>query len=211
MLEKLDPAMWSFGGGTALSLVWLKHRVSYDFDFFIKDIQLIPYLSPRLIQEDYPGLEEYTEMPFWIKVVIQGIKVDFLYSKSLTEPGQTEKVVMGRKLYVDTPEEIALKKLLLQPELRPRDVYDMAVIVSNKRLKRVLGDEIIRVGIPLSKAVHFAHASSKMQSSEIYLEEVEQLRVPQRFGEIAMAAPLHVEAFFREVGKRIMEMEDGPR
>lgn len=41
ILGKLRKEQWTFGGGTALSLVWLQHRISLDLNFFINDIQLI--------------------------------------------------------------------------------------------------------------------------------------------------------------------------
>lgn len=53
LLDRLPPSgrpiEWALGGGTVLMLHYV-HRTSRDIDFFLKDAQLLPSLSPRLNQ-----------------------------------------------------------------------------------------------------------------------------------------------------------------
>ena len=44
ILEDYDITSWSFGGGTALSLLYYQHRMSYDIDIFLDDYNEIQRL-----------------------------------------------------------------------------------------------------------------------------------------------------------------------
>jgi hypothetical protein len=44
ILEDYNITAWSFGGGTALSLLCYQHRMSYDIDIFVEDYSEIQRL-----------------------------------------------------------------------------------------------------------------------------------------------------------------------
>lgn len=54
------PVVWSLGGGTVLMFHYA-HRTSRDIDVFLKDPQLLPYLSPRLNEHAAALTRDYVE------------------------------------------------------------------------------------------------------------------------------------------------------
>ena len=44
ILEDYEIEAWSFGGGTALSYCYYRHRMSYDIDIFLEDYSAIAIL-----------------------------------------------------------------------------------------------------------------------------------------------------------------------
>lgn len=52
----------TFGGGTALAMYYFGHRLSFDIDLFVNDIQYMKFLSPKLwINEDFNFNDRYIE------------------------------------------------------------------------------------------------------------------------------------------------------
>ncbi len=48
----LKPSMIKFGGGTALSMYYFQHRLSFDIDLFVNDAQYLGFFSPKLWIDD---------------------------------------------------------------------------------------------------------------------------------------------------------------
>ncbi|BDR28519.1 hypothetical protein HSHS1_12800 [Helicobacter suis HS1] len=44
----LNPSSIKFGGGTALSMYYFQHRLSFDIDLFVNDAQCLGFFSPKL-------------------------------------------------------------------------------------------------------------------------------------------------------------------
>ncbi|WP_428738841.1 nucleotidyl transferase AbiEii/AbiGii toxin family protein [Sulfurimonas sp.] len=46
-LPNQDYSTIRFGGGTALAIYYFQHRLSFDIDLFVTDVQILNYLSPK--------------------------------------------------------------------------------------------------------------------------------------------------------------------
>ena len=46
-LPHKDNSLIMFGGGTALAIYYFQHRLSFDIDLFVRDVQILNYLSPK--------------------------------------------------------------------------------------------------------------------------------------------------------------------
>lgn len=135
--EKISDDMWCWGGGTALKL-FFRHRDSRDVDIFVRDPQIIPYLSPRV--NDYA--EEvcsgnYVEMSNFLKLKIQGREIDFIVAPNLTGLLPERIKVKNLIVPVDHPIETITKKFFYRAEsLTVRDLVDYAVVRKNLKDKK---------------------------------------------------------------------------
>lgn len=120
----------TFGGGTAL-MVQFEHRRSKDIDFFIHDPQYIPLLSPRLGGEEIWDSQDYDEAAHYLKVRYPEGEIDFIVADQLTDVALIEYPFRGWTVPMEHAVEIAIKKMYHRAEtLKPRDIFDVAVIMT---------------------------------------------------------------------------------
>jgi len=81
---------WSFGGGTALSLLYYNHRMSFDIDIFIEDAELFHkfHSNRKRIQNDLSlkdknVLASENSVTFIVETEGPGLKMDFLHFPSV--------------------------------------------------------------------------------------------------------------------------------
>ena len=122
---------WTFGGGTALALQ-IDHRISFDVDLFVPGTSLMELRPPRNaaaralmarpdVTMQHPGHYLRYEFPFG--------EIDFLSPALQTERGWETMTVMEREVAVETPVEIAVKKVRYRgARLTARDAFDIACI-----------------------------------------------------------------------------------
>ena len=113
-LNKIPARIWSWGGGTALSLYYFRHRNSFDIDIFIDDPQYFGFLSPKWFIDDAKHLSgDYQETANHIQLLtLSGIKIDFLLAPNITgKVAKNHLPIAAFEFYVDTVEEIVAKKL----------------------------------------------------------------------------------------------------
>ena len=124
---------WTWGGGSALSYRY-GHRDSEDVDIFFWNAQLLPFFSPRVNSDLEEIALRYNEMSHFIKVWIgEDSQIDFILAPSLTEEPFTVEEVMGYRIQVETPWEIATKKLLYRSyDLKVRDVVDVVAVLRHR-------------------------------------------------------------------------------
>lgn len=121
---------YTFGGGTAL-MVQFEHRRSKDIDLFTHDPQYISLLSPRLGGEEIWGSHDYDEAAHYLKVRYVEGEIDFIVSDRLTDVALIDYDFRGRTVPMEHAVEIAAKKLYHRAEgLKPRDIFDVAVIMT---------------------------------------------------------------------------------
>ncbi len=132
---QMRPPEWSFGGGTVLMLKYA-HRASKDIDIFLTDVQYLPALSPRLndVSEAIAEAGGYSEQSNCVKITTLEGEIDFVAAPHLAATPYVEQMIHGRKVRVETPEEIIVKKLFYRAvDLHPRDVFDAAVVIKHDR------------------------------------------------------------------------------
>lgn len=122
---------WALGGGTALMLhAW--HRSSKDVDLFIDDPQYLGLLSPRLNDALATGATAYDEAAHYIKLHYADGEIDVIVSPALSRQQNTTIEFHGREVPVESPVEIALKKLWHRgAQLLARDIFDIAVVAQD--------------------------------------------------------------------------------
>jgi len=135
ILEDYGIASWSFGGGTALSLLYYQHRMSYDIDIFIEDYSEIQRLidnQDEIAQNLGIPSSQISSSPSAVTFILEedgfGLKLDFVYSPALTNKAFVAKEVFGyNDVNVQTALEIIAKKLKHREKATIRDFVDYTV------------------------------------------------------------------------------------
>ncbi|MCL4431971.1 MAG: nucleotidyl transferase AbiEii/AbiGii toxin family protein [Epsilonproteobacteria bacterium] len=169
-----------FGGGTALSIYYFQHRLSFDIDLFLTDQQYLSYFSPKHWIEDTDNFDDrhYIDTHNHIGVVsANNIKVDILVdssSKSLLI--DTSKDIFSFDIRVESIEDILAKKIVFRKkDNKARDIFDIAVAISkdNNIIDNLLSNEKITqedLGIFLN-----ALENINMKKYQIAIELVEPI------------------------------------
>lgn len=181
--EKIPDSDWSFGGGSAL-MTYYNHRASKDIDIFLRDVQLLTRITPRLNDFVSEKTDDYTEMSNYLKLKVGKQEIDFIVAPLLTKHPTTKKIVAGYKLpvQVETPEEIIIKKIFYRADsFKVRDIFDMAVVIKNKENALLENMDIISNKIiPLKERILKLH---KVYDTEISALEI----IDQETAEHALA------------------------
>lgn len=125
-----------FGGGTALSIYYFQHRLSFDIDLFLIDQQYLSYFSPKHWIEDTSNFNgsQYIDIHNHIGVVsANNIKVDILVdSSSDTVLIDDTKTIFPFDIRVESIEDILAKKIVFRKkDNKARDIFDIAVAIQN--------------------------------------------------------------------------------
>jgi hypothetical protein len=123
---------WSLGGGTALMRRY-HHRISKDVDIFVPDPQWLGYLTPRLNAAAEEKTGEYVEQAGFLKLYLPQGELDFIVATPLTPSPWQPETILGRSILVESPAEIVAKKLEHRgPELKARDLFDIATVIERE-------------------------------------------------------------------------------
>ncbi len=130
ILEDYDITTWSLGGGTALSMLYYRHRLSYDIDIFIEsfgELQRIldhkEEIAANLCIDRKAILSSPTGVTFVLDDEAHGLKLDFVYSPPLTSKPFVQCDVFDHSdITVQTPLEIVAKKLKFREKATIRDL-----------------------------------------------------------------------------------------
>lgn len=132
---------WTLGGGTAIT-IQIDHRISYDVDIFVPGTALknfTPANNPasRNISRKFQWPGHY------LKFELEEGEIDFLSPPLQTEPGFKWAKYGDRRIALETPEEVMIKKIRYRsPNFTPRDVYDLAAVVRERPdLTRIMAKE----------------------------------------------------------------------
>jgi hypothetical protein len=132
LLEGVGVTAWALGGGTVLMLRY-EHRTSRDIDVFLKDPQVLPYLSPRLSDRAQAIASDYVEGSSFVKLACEAGEIDFIVAPDLTAQPHETRRIGERTITLETPIEIVAKKAFYRAaELRTRDVFDLAVVIDRE-------------------------------------------------------------------------------
>ena len=176
----IDRNVVKFGGGTALSIYYFQHRLSFDIDLFLTDQQLLSYFSPKHWIEDTSNFDgsHYIDTHNHIGVVsANNIKVDILVdSSSDSILIDTSKDIFSFDIRVESIEDILAKKIVFRKkDNKARDIFDIAVAISkdNTIIDNLLNSEKIT---QQDLAIFFnALQNINMQKYQIEIELVEPI------------------------------------
>jgi hypothetical protein len=185
---------WILGGGTAL-MIHAGHRFSKDIDAFIDDVQLLPFLSPRLGGENVWNCDTYQEAANHLRLVFPEGEVDFIVAAPVTTllPGrktiECEDVEHGltHEADVEHPVETALKKLRYRgASLKIRDIFDISVVDA-------LYPDLLRQNLPRVAQLKATILSRLQQVPQEFLrQELNELEIADGWRERAELCLDHV-------------------
>ena len=189
-LHEISRDEWTFGGGTALA-IYLNHRESYDIDIFLRDVQLINTLTPRVNRNLAKDVSNYTEASSFLKLKYENGEIDFIIAPLLTTEPWKLMDVEGKKIRVETPEEIIIKKLFYRAEtLKSRDVIDTAAVYAARKEKLLQQASIIASKVnPLKRRWE--------RLKPVFPREVQGLMIDKN--ELLETAPLLFEQFLSKL------------
>ncbi len=151
ILDDYDIKSWSFGGGTALSMLYYQHRMSYDIDIFLEDysqmqkiIRSQEEITNNLGIDPLSVQSSSTGVTFIIDDTNYGLKMDFVYSEPLTKDPFSYTEVFGiDNVKVQTAKEIISKKLKYREKATIRDFVDYAIVERQDKILTQLKTESI--------------------------------------------------------------------
>jgi hypothetical protein len=151
ILDDYDIKAWSFGGGTALSMLYYQHRMSYDIDIFLEDysqmqkiIRSQEEIANNLGIDPLSVQSSSTGVTFIIDDTNYGLKMDFVYSEPLTKDPFSYTEVFGiDNVKVQTAKEIISKKLKYREKATIRDFVDYAIVERQDKILTQLKTESI--------------------------------------------------------------------
>ena len=108
-----------------------EHRLSKDIAFFIRDVQWLGFITPRLNDVIAAMVEGYEEHANSLKLILPAGDIDFVAAATVTSSEPVEMLrFQDYSFPLETTEEILAKKLFYRPEsFKPRDVFDLAVAI----------------------------------------------------------------------------------
>ncbi len=144
----IPPEDWTFGGGTALAYHY-GHRESRDVDIFVWNVSHLTLLTPRLNGEIEAEVDSYDETAHSLKLRVGQGEIDFIAAPSLTAVPHEWREVADLRMQVETPAEIAVKKLFYRAlDLKVRDVVDIAAVLLRDRAALLANLGVFRSRLP---------------------------------------------------------------
>lgn len=153
-----------FGGGTALAIYYFQHRLSFDIDLFVEDIQYLDFIRPKLWIEEsnnFKASEQIDQHNHIGLITSNNIKVDILCDPNSTEGFcDNTKEIIPFDIYIESIENILAKKITFRKrDNKARDILDIATAISKDKLiikkmldsNKVLIDDILILQESLQK------------------------------------------------------------
>ena len=128
------PAIWTFGGGTALAQI-LDHRVSYDVDIFLDSSTALKNLAPNMNPVTKSLCDTWNWPGKYLKLILREVgEIDFLTAPTYIDHPTYELRFEDRTISAERSAEIATKKLKYRASTyTPRDAFDLAAIYLHDR------------------------------------------------------------------------------
>ena len=123
---------WTWGGGTVLMLRH-QHRLSWDINIFLDDVQYLTHLSPRLNDAVGETVSRYTEQANHLACFVEGVgEIDYLTAQSVIDMKPERMDVEGHgPLQVMSDREILAQKIQYRgTRFTGRDLFDFGTITA---------------------------------------------------------------------------------
>lgn len=137
-LPNQDYSLIRFGGGTALAIYYFQHRLSFDIDLFVTDVQVLNYLSPKHWIEETNNFNnsKYIDLSNHIRVLEKknNIKVDVLVTQDASTDYLLDdsRAIFSSDVYVESIEDIIAKKIVYRRnDNLTRDIIDIAISIKH--------------------------------------------------------------------------------
>ncbi len=138
---------WTWGGGTVLMLRH-RHRLSWDIDLFLHDVQTLTHLSPRLNDSVAATVDFYTEQANHLRCVVNEIgEIDYLVAAPVIDLDPETMSLAGHGIVqVMSDREILAQKIHYRATaFKGRDLFDF-VTVTTKRPDLLADADLHEIG-----------------------------------------------------------------
>jgi hypothetical protein len=128
-----DTPAWTFGGGTALAVLY-EHRISFDVDIFLTNADSLTDLAPAKNPATKALLGErgYQFPGNYLKLELENGEIDFILAGRRTDDPTEPYEFEGRSILIETPWESAIKKIFYRSStFKVRDVFDLAAVIDH--------------------------------------------------------------------------------
>ncbi len=204
-LPNRDNSLIRFGGGTALAIYYFQHRLSFDIDLFVTDIQILNYLSPKHWIEETSLFNSgsYIDLSNHIRVLHKenNIKIDVLVAQEASKDYLIDdsKKIFDTTIYVESIEDIIAKKIVYRrKDNLTRDIIDIAISIK-------YADNILQKLYDIEKIdrndVQELYNSLLELDLSIFREEVEIVQPFEKYLEDAYNAPEMIQEVCRGILK----------
>ena len=196
-LPHQDNSLIRFGGGTALAIYYFQHRLSFDIDLFVTDIQVLNYLSPKHWIEETNSFngDNYIDLSNHIRVLYKknNIKVDVLVSQDASSNYLIDNTnsIFTTSIYVESIEDIIAKKIVYRRnDNLTRDIIDIAISINHTEniLKKLFDAELITLN-----DIKELYSSLTNLDIETFNEEIEIVAPFKKYLNDAKNAPKIIE------------------
>jgi len=191
-LPNKDNSLIRFGGGTALAIYYFQHRLSFDIDLFVTDVQVLNYLSPKhWIEETNNFNSKYIDLSNHIRVLDKrnNIKVDVLVSQEASTNYLIDdsNSIFNRTIYVESIEDIIAKKIVYRRnDNLTRDIIDIAISI--KYADNILNKLFVSEAINISDIEELYQALENLDI-DTFNDEIEIIAPFKKYLEDAKNAP----------------------
>ena len=192
-LPNKDYSTIRFGGGTALAIYYFQHRLSFDIDLFVTDVQILNYLSPKhwIDETDKFNTIKYIDLSNHIRVLEKknNIKVDVLVSQSASSKYflDDSKDIFYSDVYVESIEDIIAKKIVYRRnDNLTRDIIDIAIAI---KVQDSILQNMLESGLINKQDLKELKNSLEHLDRTTFLEEIEIVAPFQKYIDDAKNAP----------------------
>lgn len=169
--DVMAPAL---GGGTRIMLA-IGHRISHDVDLFLREVQWIGYLTPRLNDTFADQIRGYEEDAAWVKIKRREGEVDFVVAGSLlSRPPETDPAL---PFALEPVEEVIAKKLFYRGwNLTARDLFDWMAVSEHSRYGHLR--DLLAGVLPPDRRILLASSLEKLASLPAAAAQWQAIRAP---------------------------------
>jgi len=192
-LPQQDYSLIRFGGGTALAMYYFQHRLSFDIDLFVTDVQVLNYLSPKhwIEETDNFNNSKYIDLSNHIRVLEKrnNIKVDILVSQGASSDFLLDdsKTLFNETIYVESVEDIIAKKIVYRRnDNLTRDIIDIAIAITQR--DNFLG-KLLESGLVNIDDIKELNNSLEKLDRQTFNEEIEIVAPFEKYRDDARNAP----------------------
>lgn len=192
-LPNQDHSLIRFGGGTALAIYYFQHRLSFDIDLFVTDVQVLNYLSPKHWIEETNNFNnsKYIDLSNHIRVLEKknNIKVDVLVTQDASSDYLLDdsRDIFSSNIYVESIEDIIAKKIVYRRnDNLTRDIIDIAISI--KHADNILEKLFIAEKINTDD-IQDLYNSIERLDRETFNEEIEIVAPFKKYIDDAINAP----------------------
>ncbi|MBL3519478.1 nucleotidyl transferase AbiEii/AbiGii toxin family protein [Arcobacter lanthieri] len=183
-----------FGGGTALAIYYFQHRLSFDIDLFVSDIQYLDFIRPKIWIDDSNSFQTdgYIDQQNHIGLITKNdIKIDILIdANSSNGKIDNSRKLVDFDLYIEDIEDIIAKKITFRKkDNKTRDIIDIAICLENNQN---LFNELISLEKVTTDDLKILKEALLNLNKERYISQLKIVKPFEKYLDISNKAPEYI-------------------